>query len=340
MSNREGAIMSQLGFADLGMTATNARRDRLGRIEAAIDWAPVAALLSGLRTPGGRPAYEALAMFRALLLGQWHDLSDPALEDALADRASFRRFCGFSLDARTPDETTLCRFRNALKEAGLGAALFEEVARQLDERGYVLRKGTIIDATLIESAVRPPPSGSTPKGIESRSALDAEADWTRRGEGRRLFFGYKAHVAIDQGSGLIRRHRLSGAKLYESEAAEDLICGDEGAVGACPRAGRRPDPGADKAYEKRARREALKARGCKDRIQHRRHKHQRALPHWQAVRNRLIARVRGAVERLFSQLKGVYGMARMRYRGLAANALRLDLVAIAYNLRRAADLAA
>jgi transposase, IS5 family len=159
--------MSQLGFADLGMVAGNARRDRLGRIEQAIDWAPVAALLSGLRQPGGRPPYEALAMFRALLLAQWHDLSDPALEDALADRASFRRFCGFSLDARTPDETTLCRFRNALKEARLGAALFEEVARQLDERGYVLRKGTIIDATLIESAVRPPASGSTPKGIEA-----------------------------------------------------------------------------------------------------------------------------------------------------------------------------
>jgi transposase, IS5 family len=320
--------MSQLGFADLGMVAANARRDRLGRIEKAIDWAPVAALLCGLRQPGGRPPYEALAMFRALLLAQWHDLSDPALEDALADRASFRRFCGFSLDARTPDETTLCRFRNALKEAGLGAALFEEVARQLDGRGYVLRKGTIIDATLIESAVRPPASGSTPKGIESRSALDADADWTRRGDGRRLFFGYKAHVAIDEGSGLIRRHRLSGAKLYESEAAEELICGDERAVYA------------DKAYEKRARREALKARGCKDRIQHRRNKHQPRLPPWQAVRNRLIGRVRGAVERVFSQFKGIYGMARMRYRGLAANALRLDLVAIAYNLRRAADLAA
>lgn len=319
--------MSQLGFADLGMVAGNARRDRLGRIEQAIDWAPVAALLSGLRQPGGGRLTRRWRCSGRFLLGQWHDLSDPALEDALADRASFRRFCGFSLDARTPDETTLCRFRNALKEAGLGAALFEEVARQLDERGYVLRKGTIIDATLIESAVRPPASGSTPKGIESRSALDQDADWTRRGEGRRLFFGYKAHVAIDQGSGLIRRRRLSGAKLYESEAAEDLICGDERAVYA------------DKAYEKRARREALKARRCKDRIQHHRHKHQPTLPRWQAVRNRLIARVRGAVERLFSQLKGVYGMARMRYRGLAANALRLDLVAIAYNLRRAADLA-
>ncbi len=180
-------------------------------------------------------------MFRALSVGAMARPVRSGARGRARRPGSFRRFCGFSLDARTPDETTLCRFRNALKEAGLGAALFEEVARQLDERGYVLRKGTIIDATLIESAVRPPASGSTPKGIESRSALDQDADWTRRGEGRRLFFGYKAHVAIDQGSGLIRRRRLSGAKLYESEAAEDLICGDERAVYA------------DKAYEKRAR---------------------------------------------------------------------------------------
>jgi transposase, IS5 family len=93
---------------------------------------------------------------------------------------------------------------------------------------------------------------------------------------------------------------------------------------------------ADKAYEKRTRREALKRRGIKDRIQHRRHKHQKALPPWQAVRNRLIGRIRQAVERTFSQLKGRYRFTRMRYRGLAANAFHLDLVAVAYNLRTAA----
>jgi IS5 family transposase len=93
---------------------------------------------------------------------------------------------------------------------------------------------------------------------------------------------------------------------------------------------------ADKAYEQRARRQALKRRGIKDRIQHRRHKHQKALPPWQAVRNQLIGRIRQAVERTFSQLKGRYRFARMRYRGLDANAFHLDLIAIAYNLRTAA----
>jgi transposase, IS5 family len=101
-------------------------------------------------------------MLKALLLQQMYDLSDPALEEALLERVSFRRFCGFALDAATPDETTLCRFRNALKDAGLGEALFQEVLRQLEAAGFVLKTGTLIDATLVRCAVRPPPPGSTP----------------------------------------------------------------------------------------------------------------------------------------------------------------------------------
>jgi IS5 family transposase len=82
--------------------------------------------------------------------------------------------------------------------------------------------------------------------------------------------------------------------------------------------------------------QALKARGIKARIQHRRHKYQAELPHWQSVRNRLIGRVRSGVERAFSILKRRYGFVRMRYRGIAANALHLDLAIIAFNLRTAA----
>lgn len=117
---------------------------------------------------------------------------------------------------------------------------------------------------------------------------------------------------------------LTPAKTYESEVADALVLGDEKAVYA------------DKAYEKKARRQALKARGIKDRIQHRRHKHQKELPHWQRVRNRLIGRVRSGVERTFSILKRSYGFVRMRYRGILANASHLDLAIIAFNLRTAA----
>ena len=125
----------------------------------------------------------------------------------------------------------------------------------------------------------------------------------------------------------MRSRVLTPAKTYESEVADRLILGDEKAVYA------------DKAYEKKARRAALKMRGIKDRIQHRRHKHMAVLPRWQTVRNKLIGRVRSAIERTFARLKDGYRMRRMRYRGLLANALHLDLVLIAFNLRRAEALA-
>lgn len=317
--------MAQLGFAEAFLPAGFGRNRRLEAIEALLDWSAVEQLVGRLR-PGetGRPPYRALSMIKALLLQQWHGLSDPGLEEALSDRVSFRRFCGFALDEPTPDETTFCRFRSDLARAGLGEALFAEVARQLDAAGLVIRTGTLIDASLVQAAVRAPPSGSTPPGVESRSRLDPDANWTRAGKDRRAFFGYKMHVGIDQGSGLVRSRALTPAKVYESEVADALILGDERAVYA------------DKAYEQKARRAALTARGVKDRIQHRRTKHQARLPYWQGVRNILIGRVRSAVERTFARLKcGPYGLARMRYRGLERCRLHLDLALIAYNLRRA-----
>ena len=192
--------MSQSSFIDVLLPTGLGRNHRLERIAGLIDWVPIESLVRPVRCGEvGRPPYSALSMFKALLLQQWYGLSDPGLEEALLDRVSFRRFCGLALDWATPDETTLCRFRNALKDAQLGEQLFGAIGAQLESVGFLVKKGTLIDATLIESAVRPPPSGSTPKDIESRSPHDADANWTRRGDGRRLFFGYKAHIGVDQG---------------------------------------------------------------------------------------------------------------------------------------------
>jgi IS5 family transposase len=319
--------MAQDSFIDALLPAGFGRNAHLDRIAGLLEWERIGSILGRAR-PGsfGRPPYEALAMFKALLVQQWYGLSDPGMEEALLDRVSFRRFCGFGLDAATPDETTLCRFRNGLKEAGLGEVLFREVLGQLDRAGFVVKTGTLIDATLVRSAGRTPPSGSSARDVESRSAYDPDANWTRTGKERRLFFGYKAHLAVDRGSGLIRARKLTGAKTYESAVADELVLGDEQAVYA------------DKAYEKRTRRAGLRQRGIKDRIQHRRTRGQHALPRWQVVRNKLIGRIRQAIERTFSQLKGRYGLTRMRYGGLEANAFHLDLIAIAYNLRTAARL--
>jgi transposase, IS5 family len=116
--------IGQGSLADALLPAGAGSNRRLERIAGLIDWAPMERLLAPLRAPTGRPGYPPLALFRALLLAQWYQLSDPGLEEALADRLSFRRFCGFGLDDGTPDETTLCRFRAALAERGLAEALF------------------------------------------------------------------------------------------------------------------------------------------------------------------------------------------------------------------------
>lgn len=302
----------------LGANAT------LERIDALVKWYRFEKLLKRVR-PGqtGRPPYPALKMFKALLLQQWYALSDPGLEEALGDRLSFRRFCGFALEEGTPDETTLCRFRQALIAAGLSQKLLLELNRQLDKRGLILRTGTMIDATLVAAQARPPGFAAGPA---AKSTVDADADWTRqRGTS---YFGYKAHVAMDDGSGLIRRALLTPAKVYESEVADELIFGDERAVYA------------DRAYERKDRRARLKAMGIKDRIMHRSHKNQDGLPHWQQRRNHLIAPIRARVERLFGLMKRSYGYRRVRYYSLQRNALQLELMCIAINLRRASVLTA
>lgn len=100
----------------------------------------------------GEAAWPPLAQFKALLLATWYDLSDVALAEALSDRASFRRFCGFSRDEATPERTAFVRFRRILIAYGVDRSLFEAITLQLEAKGAAVRKGTLIDATIIASA--------------------------------------------------------------------------------------------------------------------------------------------------------------------------------------------
>jgi IS5 family transposase len=267
-------------------------------------------------------------MFKAMLLAQWYQLSDPALEEALADRISFRRFCGFELDAATPDETTIWRFRDALASASLAEMLMAELDRQLGMRGFLVKEGTMIDASLIAAqAARPRDDHVNGEPLPDEPArVDPDAAFAKKGD--KTVYGYSAHVAVDRGSGLIRRAQLTPANVHDSKEADKLVMGDEAAVYA------------DKAYSSHARRAALKARGIKDRIMHRADKHHPELPRWQQRRNALISAARAAIERTFGTLKRSYGYRQVRYYSLAANAVELQLKCFAFNLRRLDTLAA
>lgn len=330
MGHRE---VGQLSLADglVAKVGTNATLDRLNEL---IDWRALADLLNAIHAaPVGRKSYPPVVMLKALLLQQWYGLSDPALEAALADRLSFRRFCGLALDDDTPDHVTVHRFRAALQAHDLATRVFAAVNRQIDAHKLILRRGTLIDASLVEAAVKrpkPPEDTSTPGPDQGRapsklvrSTLDPDAAWTKKG-GKRSF-GYKIHVGVDQGSGLIRTQLITPANVNDTVPADDLICGDEAAVYA------------DQAYDTKKRRAALIARNVKDRLMHRPNKHH-ALRRWQARRNQAIAKRRAPVEQVFARLKRLYGWTRVRYRGLARNATHVALLCTALNLRRLAML--
>lgn len=314
----------QMSLAEALLDPRMGLRGKLKALSEVIDWEPLKVLAVSVRSGEvGRKPYAPLAMLKALYLASLYDLSDPALEEALIDRVSFRLFCGFALDEGTPDETTLCRFRNACAAAGAIEAAFAEVNRQLDAKQLIVRKGTLLDATIVAAASRRPPLAA---GSKPSLPQEPGASFTRKGG--RSYFGYRVHVGADEGSKLIRRLAVTPAHVNESSVADALICGDERAVYA------------DKGYENKARRAVLKARGIKDRIMHRSHKNQAELPHWQKRRNALIASRRAPVEAIFGSFKRLYGRARVRYRDFRRNVADFYRLATVYNLRRAITLAA
>lgn len=340
----------QLSLADALAAQPSRLNETLERVQSLIDWGQIDTLLAPLRSSRyGAPGYSPLLMLKALLLQQWYSLSDPGLEEALLDRLSFRRFVGLALGEASPDYSTISRFRSALVSQGLSEAVFEAVNLQIDAKGLILRQGTIIDATLVEAHVKrpkkpkedktvapepvdqaPAQSEAVPKGQRPASKLissptDPEASWAKKGYTR--YFGYKGHIAVDQGSGIIRRCVLTTASVADTTMGDALIMGDEQALYA------------DKGYDTKARRAALKAAGAKDRIAHRPNKHH-PLSKRQELRNKGISRRRAAVERVFAIAKRLMGWRRVRYIGLARNAGHFDLLCTAINLKRLAVLSA
>jgi IS5 family transposase len=321
----------QMSLADGLVRRRKGLNERLDQLSGLIDWAALERLLNALGpAERGAPGYAPIMLFKAVLLAQWHSLSDEAMEMALEDRLSFRRFCGFSLMDAVPDHTTLWRFREALGKAGLTDAVFAEIERQLERRGLLIKKGTLIDASLVaaQAAVPPKPEtpaapaapGGVPPSLLVKSETDPDAGWTRRG--RRRFFGYKAHVGVDQGSGLIRRAAFTSAAVNDTLMGDHLIAGDERAVYA------------DKAYDARARRTQLRQRGIKYRIQRRANKHHPALADRETRRNVLIGRIRGRVETVWAFMKRIWGFRRVRYFNLCRNRTQFLLLCIAYNFNR------
>lgn len=316
----EGLKMSvkqtgQLSLAEALFGGTVGVASPLDRLADLVKWYRFEKLLTPLRDGGpGRPAWPPLVLFKALLLQSLYGLSDRELEEALGDRLSFRRFAGLGLEETIPDHTVLSRFRNLLVGEELLEKLFAELDRQLEKAGVVLKRGTMLDATLIEATSAP--------SSQDRASRDPDARFGGSKGKSGFTFGYKAHVGVDEGSGLIRTVITTPANVNDTTPADGLIRGDEKTIWA------------DAAYDTHARRARLKAEGKKARIARRPNKHHPELPPRLKHYNRLIARRRAAVETTFATLKNRMRLTTIRYVGLAKASAQVLMAAIAFNMRR------
>lgn len=301
--------VGQLGLMD-GFFAERSEHF-LTKVNRFVDWAPLEQELSDIYSSNtGRPSYPLLVLFKTLLLQQWYCLSDPMMEEALSDRISFLRFVGLGLTDSVPDHSTISRFRTKLGSKINPLMLL--VNEQLERRGLIVKQGTMMDASFV-------------KAVSDKRSVDPEAGQYGRHK-QETVAGYKAHVATDQESGIVRRVIVTPANINDASKADELIMGDEAAVYA------------DKAYDKLARREMLVERGTFVGIMHK-PQPTRPLTKEQTAFNRRMSPLRSPVERVFAVMKLHYRLRRTRYRGLARVTTQIVLTLMAMNLKRAVVLA-
>jgi IS5 family transposase len=189
--------------------------DRLARIEPLIDWEAFRPIVAGLydnRGPkGGRPNVDEVVMVKMLVLQSWYGLSDPELERQVNDRISFRRFLGYPKEI--PDGTTVWLFRERLAKTGRDRLVWEELQRQLDEKGLKVRKGVVQDASFITADPGHAPADK-PRGGEARTRRSRDGSWAKKGA--RSSFGYKLHAKTDTDLGLIRDLETTAASVHDS----------------------------------------------------------------------------------------------------------------------------
>jgi IS5 family transposase len=339
--------MGQLGFfdAERRLAALSEKGDPLQAIAALVPWESFRADIEAVvvtpeeakKSTAGRRPFDAIVMFRMLVLQSLYNLSDEQIEYQVRDRLSFTRFLGRGLEDGVPDGTTLWLFREKLARAGLIEALFDRFDRHLEAQGYLARGGQMVDASIVpvpkqrntreeNEAVK---RGETPADWEKKPAKnqqkDKDARWTKK-HGK-SFFGYKNHVNVDKTHKLIRRYAVTDAAVHDSRKLNALL----------HRGNTSQDVFGDSAYRSAANEATLKARGLRSRI-HVRAARGHPLSKAKAVANRAKSRIRARVEHVFGAQETAAGGRLVRTIGIVRARLKIGLQNFVYNVRRLATL--
>lgn len=310
--------------------------DTLANLNAVMDWRIFQPVLGRLpevepKGPGGRPSFHPLFMFRILVLQSLYNLSDEQTQFQILDRRSFARFLGITDADTVPDQNTIREFREKLTRAGLFEELFTVHAAHLAARGFITRKGNIVDASFVEvprqrnkkaenEAIK---EGRVPEGWEQDpkrlSHKDLDARWTKKNQ--QVFYGYKNHVNVDLESKLVVRAEVTDAAVHDSQALD-----------AVTRAGD-AETWLDAGYTGPACAEVLESKGiaaqvCEKGVRN------KPLTRAQKRSNRRKSRRRSRVEHVFGFMTVSMNAMYNRYVGIVRNRASIIMTNLVYNIAR------
>lgn len=317
----------QLSFADYQISQSRKvtrSEEQLRKIEKFVNWDKIVGMFSVIdRTGelGGRPRKELIMMSKILFIQYLYNFSDPELEDQLNDRLSFQRFAGIGMDEGIAVYSTIWRFKESLIKENLYNKLFDMIIMELEDRGLILKKGTIVDATIVPSHNKPLSRKKREElQISPSNQIDTEASSTKKNG--KYYFGYKGHIGVDVGSKLIRKKGFTTASVHDINEKDKLISGDERAHYG------------DKAYNRDEDKREARKKGIFYGILDKARRGQK-LSSKQQKRNKNLSKVRASVEHPFACMKRIlhyeiaYATTKVR------NDFRFTMNCIVYNILRA-----
>ena len=289
------------------------------------------------RSQGGRPSFDYLMMFKILILQRYYNLSDDTTEYAILDRLSFMRFLGLTISDTVPDAKTIWNFKNELAKAHLVEKLFSLLDKALTQRGVVLNKGKMVDASIVEVPIQRNSreenqqlnEGTIPEDWKDNPdklrQKDVDAKWvTHNGKS---YYGYKDHIKADEHTKLITGYKVTPANIHDSEMIGELVSKKEGGQKLY----------ADSAYRSKKIEQELKRKNVVSMI-HEKGYRNKPLTKAQQKRNKGKSKVRARVEHIFGFMTNSMNKMYIRCRNFVRAQATIGLMNITYNLFRLTQL--
>lgn len=311
--------ISLSAFSDELANVRTKKKAFLEQIDRIVPWGEWVAIVKPHYYKGerGNKPYDLELMLRIYMLETLYDLSDMGTVAQVIDSRAFSEFCGVDSGNQVPDGDTLGRFRNLLEEHGLQQQFFAQVLTTLMERGLILKKGTIVDSTIIAA-----PSSTK----NQKKERDPDAHQVKKGNA--WHFGYKAHIGADKDSGLVHTVEVTGANVHDVTMVpklltgeEAVVYGDSGYLGAEKRedAVTHNTDGKKIKYKTNRRPSQSKNKSKRSQAQIKRREHEKSS-------------VRAKVEHVFGVVKGQLRYRKTRYRGLRKQTAKLNMMFALANL--------